>query len=465
MLIRSASLAAALLCSHAAAVCFAQTPEPAVAPSRTPQTTSQTAATPARAAYEEALGYKQKRFAEFENQKLPFDSKLAERTAQEGRTLAARNAARHVAAQGRDLFYLAMLQDLAGETDKALATFDRFLLFAGGDDRGEDAQAARYISAIHFARKRNFEQAEERRREFVRHAAAGGEQEFRLGGALATAYRDARQFDRALATAQEGLQSVLARESQTPAARKERDAAVAQVSGFIGDVLQKQNDKAASERVAADLRALALRLPSAGAYAAIDDIFTSNENGGVKLAAASDDAPTAPELLIAEWIDRRPATLADSRGRVVVLDFWATWCGYCRRTYPTLSRWQTEYGARGLTVIGIAQYEGQVRGRPATRDEESKFVRAFKSEQRMAYTIGVADTEANHTAYGVGSFPTTVLIDRRGRVRHIKVGAGESDLARFETAIKQLLDEPAPAVVSTESNASATEHSGNENRN
>lgn len=465
MLIRFTLLAAALLCSHTAAVCFAQTSAPVVAPSQAPQTTSQTAATPARAAYEEALGYKQKRFAEFENQKLPFDQKLAERTAQEGRELAARNAARHLTAQGRDLFYLAMLQDLAGETDKALATFDRFLAFAGSDDRGEDAQAARYISAAHFARKRDFERAEARHREFVRHAAAGSEQEFRLGGTLATAYRDAGQFDRALATAQDGLRSVLARKADTPAARKERDAAVAQVSGFIGSVLQKQNDQATTERVGADLRALALRLPSAGVYAAIDDAFTSNSNGGTKLAAATDDAPLAPDLSIADWIDRQPATLADLRGQVVVLDFWATWCGYCRRTYPTLSAWQNKYGARGLSVIGIARYEGQVRGRPATRDEESKFVRAFKIEQRMAYTIGVADTPANHTAYGVGSFPTTVLIDRRGRVRHIKVGAGESDLARFETAIKQLLAEPAPAATANNRNTSAAEHADNAGRN
>ena len=126
-----------------------------------------------------------------------------------------------------------------------------------------------------------------------------------------------------------------------------------------------------------------------------------------------------------------PGSVGDSRGRVVVLDFWATWCMPCRVVIPKLDALQAQFGVQGLSVLGVSTEDTQ---------DVSQFV------QNMAMRYGVAVDRHGQTTrgYGVVSLPTMVVIDKRGVVRDVSVGYDPSGDARLEATVRTLLAEPAP---------------------
>jgi thiol-disulfide isomerase/thioredoxin len=126
-----------------------------------------------------------------------------------------------------------------------------------------------------------------------------------------------------------------------------------------------------------------------------------------------------------------PASIGALRGRVVLLDFWATWCAPCRVAIPKLDAMQARYGAQGLSVLGVST-------------EDAQDVATFM--QRMAMRYGVAvDKHAQTTrSYGVASLPTLVVIDKRGVVRDVAIGFDPGADARLDATVRTLLAEPAP---------------------
>jgi peroxiredoxin len=128
-----------------------------------------------------------------------------------------------------------------------------------------------------------------------------------------------------------------------------------------------------------------------------------------------------------------PKTLAQLRGRVVVVDFWATWCGPCRQVAPRLSALQARFGAQGLTVVGITT-------------DEPELAAAFAAKTDMKYGIVVDAQGETSRAYGVRGLPTMFVVDKRGVIREVQVGfdpTGSGDAA-LEQLLKVLLAEPAP---------------------
>ncbi|WP_394834522.1 redoxin domain-containing protein [Pendulispora rubella] len=120
--------------------------------------------------------------------------------------------------------------------------------------------------------------------------------------------------------------------------------------------------------------------------------------------------------------------LTSLRGRVVLLDFWATWCGACRAMTPTLSAWQARYGAQGLSVIGMTT-DG--------RDEAA----AFAEKANMKFGIAVDETATTHRAYSISALPTLFVIDKRGVVRDVVIGYDPSHEAQIDALVRTLLAE------------------------
>lgn len=116
--------------------------------------------------------------------------------------------------------------------------------------------------------------------------------------------------------------------------------------------------------------------------------------------------------------------LAELTGQVIVLDFWASWCGPCRTTMPRLDAWQRTYGPRGLRVVGLTS-------------EDPDDIREFLRSNPRDYAIGHDANGAAARAYGVTALPMLVVIDRRGVIRHVALGAGGLDAV--EAAIGRAL--------------------------
>jgi thiol-disulfide isomerase/thioredoxin len=131
-----------------------------------------------------------------------------------------------------------------------------------------------------------------------------------------------------------------------------------------------------------------------------------------------------------------PASIAALRGRVVLVDFWATWCGPCRMLAPRLSALKDKFGAQGLSVVGIT-----------TDDAEKAAV--FAERNQMRYGVVIDKEGETSKAYGITALPTMLVVDKKGIIREVFIGYDPMGDARLEASLKALLAETAPAPAPT----------------
>ena len=132
----------------------------------------------------------------------------------------------------------------------------------------------------------------------------------------------------------------------------------------------------------------------------------------------------APDFSLTDF-SGRPLSLSANRGKVVLLDFWATWCEPCKAEIPHFIEMQNRYGAQGLQVIGISM------------DDEEKPARDFYQNYKMNYPVALGTSQLADQYGGVLGLPITFVIDRQGHIvsRHI----GATDPSLFESEVKKLL--------------------------
>ena len=133
----------------------------------------------------------------------------------------------------------------------------------------------------------------------------------------------------------------------------------------------------------------------------------------------------APDFTL-PGIDGSEIALSDFRGKVVILDFWATWCPPCRAEIPHFIELYDTHKDKGLEIIGVSLDWNAER-----------IVGAFAEENSINYTLLVGDNDVTDLYGGVMSIPTTLVIDRKGRIRERFVGYRDKEV--FEKAIKELL--------------------------
>ncbi len=145
----------------------------------------------------------------------------------------------------------------------------------------------------------------------------------------------------------------------------------------------------------------------------------------------------APEISIT-WIKGGPVRLEDLRGRVVLLEFWATWCKPCQEMFPKLKQLHEQAATRGLEIIAITRHYMAYGGTAESQQEELQLMNSTVTNHGVSFAVGVAEDETLQATYGANGLPTAVLIDRRGVVRY--AGPGGEDPG-FDSALWQCLDE------------------------
>ncbi len=374
--------------------------------------------------------------------------KRDERLRKEQRGLAARHA-KTLAAQsdlrGADLFYLGLLYNTAGDDAATLRTFKRFLTEAGG---GETAQVARSLVAQMAAAKNQIDEAVAARTAYLAGQPQIVANRFETDAAIADAFRRAKRDDEAVTYARTAFALAAQNSGDYP---ERRGAALMLSATILTDIYLARKNIDFAARAMRVLRRASLNLPSADLHKyAVNRLALMKRpfNPAADETAADNHFPAnsnqifAPELGAAWWLDGETATLESLRGRVVLLDFWATWCVPCQITFPKLRRWHTDYEADGLTIIGVTRIYGAVGGRKAkTTADELNLLRDFKREKKLPYRFAVGATDENRARYGASAIPSAVLIDRRGRIRFIASGAGEESLRQLEEMLKILLAE------------------------
>jgi peroxiredoxin len=132
---------------------------------------------------------------------------------------------------------------------------------------------------------------------------------------------------------------------------------------------------------------------------------------------------TAPDFTLTST-DGTRVSLAEYRGKVVLLNFWATWCGPCKAEIPSFIKMQEKYGARGLVIVGVAL-------------DEPADVRGYVRSSGINYPILIGDAGIANEYGGIRSIPTSFLIDREGKIVDSRIGLQPEGL--WPSEIEKLL--------------------------
>ena len=164
----------------------------------------------------------------------------------------------------------------------------------------------------------------------------------------------------------------------------------------------------------------------------------------------------APEIDAEHFVASESVTLKSLRGKVVLIDFWAVWCGPCIATFPHLIEWHERYADKGLVILGATRSYGYrwddeadkavkptaSSGDKVAIEEELAMLEKFRAKYKLHHGFFVSPQGSTFNAdYGVYGIPQAVLIDKEGKVQLIRTGSGENNAKEIEAKIQTLLEQ------------------------
>ena len=160
---------------------------------------------------------------------------------------------------------------------------------------------------------------------------------------------------------------------------------------------------------------------------AVAAVYSVRHHPAPQLATSSSATRIAPDFILPQ-LDGQELRLSTYRGKLVLLDFWASWCEPCRVETPHLIELQQKYGDRGLQIIGVSM------------DDSPDPARTFYQQFHMNYPVVMGNAKTGELYGGVLGLPIAFLINRDGRISAKHIGA--TDPSVFEKEIATLLQTP-----------------------
>lgn len=428
--------------------------------------------------YAEVGGYLRAKAAEYDAKKIAFSDALLERTRLEQRQLAAKYAA--AAGQlddlsGEDIYYRGMLHWIAQNYDGALSDLDRII--SSTTTEIDKVQSARAVVTVILAKKDRLDDAERSLADYKKEKNVQRISELqRMETEIAKAYAEDKDFESMAPHAAEAFSLAKATLSEPGSRVRSLDDAI-DTAMLVFEAYRERGDTALADTAMDDLRriGIVMRSPTVYYYAVDRKITFMIATGrkpqalsyfGVEMKSVSANFPDAAltkdvqarfkkreahyQLLNepvkelptdAVWPVGDATTLASLKGKVVLLDFWATWCTPCLEAFPHINEWRKEFGSKGFEVVGVTRYYGRAGVEEATPPVELEFLKGFIAKHGIDYSNAIYVGQAAQMQFGATTLPTAVLIDRKGIIRYIEPGTSSSRIAEMGEMIKKLVDE------------------------